>query len=457
MLGLRGRLTIVATAVVAAGLLAGSVLLTVALRTALLTGLDADGRAQARAVAALVDQDRLPTTLPPGTTLVQVVDANQRVRATSPGADRLVPMLDVDGVRAVRAGGARDVAEGYVAQDGVLRVVGVGAGTRDAPVTVLVAAPLAQVEASTRLVRRGLVVGVPLLLVSVAGLAWALVGSVLRPVAALRRGAAEVTGSVSGRRLPVPAAQDELHRLATTLNDMLARLDASTSRQRAFVADAAHELRSPLASARTQLEVVLAHPAGADWPATATDVLTDVDRLARLVDDLLLLARADSGAVTVADEVDLAAVVAQVTAQSQARWAGRGRPGSVSGPVVRVRSAGAHVVRGDARALARVASNLLDNAVLHARASVQAEVLTEGETVVLTVDDDGPGIAPADRSRVFERFTRLDEARGRDDGGSGLGLAIVRDLVQAHGGSVQLVDATGGGLRAVVRLPAVRG
>ena len=450
-MGLRARLTVVATAVVAVGLLAGSLLLVVALRTALLNGLDDAGRARARDVAALVATDRLPQTLPSGTTLVQVVDADQRVRAASPGTDRLVPLLGADQVRAVRAGATRDLGGAQVAQDGSLRVVGVPAGTPQDPLTVLVASPLAQVDDSTRVVRRGLLLGGPALLALVAGLAWALVGSVLRPVDALRRGAADITGTSGGRRLPVPAGGDELHRLAVTLNDMLARLDASSAQQRAFVADAAHELRSPLASARTQLEVGLAHPSGADWPGTAADVLTDVERLARLVDDLLLLARVDAAAPSLDVNVNLTSVVAQAVQRHQ----------GLRVPVINLSpepdaSAESNVVRGDADALGRVVTNLLDNAVRHAGSSVLVDVRADGEQVQLTVDDDGPGIAPAMRLRVFARFTRLDDARGRDGGGSGLGLAIVGGLVAAHGGSVELSQAPAGGLRAAVRLPAVR-
>ena len=440
-MGLRGRLTLVATAVVALGLLAGSLLLVLALRAALLGGLDDAARARARDVAALVADDRLPASLPSGTTLVQVVDSAERVRAASPGADRLVPMLVAADVRAVRTGAARDLDGATIATDGTLRVVGAPAGTSDDPLTVLVASPLEQVENSARVVRRGLLVGVPALLAVVAALAWGLVGLVLRPVAELRRGAAEISGTAPGRRLPVPPAQDELHRLATTLNDMLSRLDAGATRQRAFVADAAHELRSPLASARTQLEVLLAHPAGADWPGTAADVLADVERLTRMVDDLLLLARTDSGSRDVDVNVDLSSVAAQAVSRHE---------------MVALTTVDDPVVRGDPTALGRAVANLVDNAVRHASAAVTVDVRHRDGWVELTVDDDGPGVAAADRDRVFERFTRLDEGRSRDAGGSGLGLAIVRDVVEAHGGSVRLSRAPAGGLRAAVRLPAVR-
>ncbi len=468
-MGLRARLTAATTVVVAVGLLAGSLLVVLALRVALLSGLDEGGRARARGVAELVTQDRLPSTLPAGAGLVQVVDADQRVLAASPGTDRLVPLLGGADVTAVRGGATRELPGAQVAQDDPLRVVGLAAGTPADPLTVLVASSLAQVDDSTRVVRRGLLVGAPLLLLVVAALAWWLVGSVLRPVEQLRRGAARIRDDPGApptrdgdrdRRLPVPPGTDELHRLATTLNEMLDRLADSAARQREFVADAAHELRSPLASARTQLEVLLAHPAGADWPGTAADVLTDVERLARLVDDLLLLARTDAGVRANRRDVDLARLASDAV-DALGRGADRVRTDPEvdpdPGPRVRLAPGSAGVVPGDPVALGRVVSNLLENAVRHAAHEVVVDVRADGGRVRLTVDDDGPGIDPADRSRVLERFTRLDPARGRDAGGTGLGLSIVQRLVVAHEGTLALDRSPAGGLRAVVVLPAVAG
>jgi signal transduction histidine kinase len=243
-------------------------------------------------------------------------------------------------------------------------------------------------------------------------------------VAALRRGVGAITEAGTGSRLPVPATRDEVARLAETLNDMLDRLAAGGARQRAFVADAAHELRSPLTSIRTQLEVARAHPQAADWDETSEGALADLERLSRLVDDLLLLARLD-------DErrpsrrvgpVDLRALVAAAAA----------RPGSRV-DVQLIDSPDEVFTQADGDALARVLENLLSNAERYARSCVTVEV-----------GHDGP--------RVFERFARLDASRSQDSGGSGLGLAIVRELVQSLGGSVHLEDAEPG-LRAVVRLP----
>ncbi|MGH3736332.1 MAG: HAMP domain-containing sensor histidine kinase, partial [Micromonosporaceae bacterium] len=263
-------------------------------------------------------------------------------------------------------------------------------------------------------------------------------------VEALRRGAAEITGSAgpgdAAARLPVPDSDDEVHALAVTLNDMLDRLAASRARQRAFVADAAHELRNPLASLRTQLEVAQRHGADAE---TVTDLLADTERLGRLVDDLLLLARADEGAADPGqDPVDLTELLATTVE----------RLAEPRVPVV-VAPGDPVVVRGDARLLDRVLSNLVDNAVRHATSQVTLAASLDGDHAVLTVTDDGPGVPEADRERVFDRFTRLDDARARDAGGAGLGLAIVRDLIHLHSGTVHLHPTPPGGTTATIHLP----
>jgi signal transduction histidine kinase len=266
------------------------------------------------------------------------------------------------------------------------------------------------------------------------------VAAALGPVEALRTGAERITGEGGTDRLPVPDGRDEIHRLAVTLNGMLDRLAAARARQRAFVADAAHELRSPLANMRTELEV--AQRLG-DPPGTA-DLLADVERLTRLVDDLLLLARADDAPGLVSREpVDMAELVRDVAG----RYAGTRVP-------VTVADGEARWVEGDPRALRHVVVNLVDNAVRHAASRVTVTVGGTAAGVELTVRDDGPGIPAGDRERVFERFTRLDDARARDAGGAGLGLAIVRELVRRHDGTVTLTDARPG-VRASVHLPAI--
>src|SRR5918995_786854 len=257
-LSLRARITVLATVLVALALVAGTVLLVVALHRSLVAGLDESARQRAGDVATLVDTGQLSDPIPvaAGTPLVQVVDAQDRVRAASPGGDRLVPILRPQDVAAVRDGAVRRVDGSRLGLSGQLRVVGEPAGTADEPQTVLVAMALSEVESSVQVVRTAMLIGAPLLVAGFAVMCWFVVGSALRPVAALRQG-----------------AEDEVRRLAVTLNDMLDRLERSSARQRSFVADAAHELRSPLTAIRAQLEVARAHlgdPATTTWPSWAT-------------------------------------------------------------------------------------------------------------------------------------------------------------------------------------------
>ena len=447
-LGVRGRLVVFATAALALALVAAALLLLVVVRAALVGSLDDAGRQRTDDVAALVETGRLPDPLPvTGSAVVQVVDAERRVLASSPGGDRLAPILDASGVDAVRAGEAVVVEGSRVGSVDPLRVVGRSSGP-DGSQTVLVATSTAEVERALGVLRLVTLVGAPLLLAAMALLTWRVAGSALRPVEELRRGAEQISGlaSRSGgeRALPVPPSRDEVAALAETLNAMLGRLDAAGERQRAFLADAAHELRSPLGSIRAQLEVASSRPDDQDWAAVAAGALADVHRMTALVADLLVLARLD-GAPPSRDCLDLADLVRENA--SDGSW-----------PVpVAVEGVGSLPVVGDVTALRRVLTNLLANASRHARSRVVVRLSATDDEAVVDVVDDGPGIAAADRDRVFERFTRLDAARSRDEGGTGLGLPIVRTAVRQHGGSVELLDGEGGaGARVRVRLPLSR-
>jgi len=273
---------------------------------------------------------------------------------------------------------------------------------------------------------------------TVAVTTWAATGRALRPVEAVRAEVAAIAGGSLHRRVPRPPGGDEITRLADTMNGMLARLEEAARRQRRFVADASHELRSPLASARTQLEVALRASAGD--AAVLRGVLEEHHRLERLTADLLRLARLEGGAAPGAAEVDLDELIAEEAARL--------------GTQVDDRQVLAGRVAGDRQQLASVVRNLLDNAARHARQRVAVALWERDGRVHLVVDDDGPGVPPADRERVFERFLRLDEARDRARGGSGLGLAIVRAVVTAHDGTVRVEDAPAGGARLRVILPA---
>lgn len=443
---LRARLTLATSAGLAVALALAAVLLVNALRVSLIRGLDLSARQGAVEVAALINQNRLPSPVPvaPGTLTIQVLDASGRITNVSPGADRLVPMLPpAQAQAAARSGQARTLSGPPLGMPSLIRVVAVRAAGQQ---VVIAAVSYAEVRDSLATLVKVLAIGTPLLFALLALATWLLTGYTLRPIAALRRGAAEVTETGVPRDLPVPPARDEVRSLAVTLNDMLSRLAEAQQRQRDLVSDTAHELRSPIASIRAQLEVALDHPDGLDWAETARDVHADTLRLARLAEDLLLLARLD-GQHLRRKPIDLAAVCEWAAA----RYATARVP-------VRADAAGACVVAGDQDALARLLVNLLDNAVRHAASQVCVSVREEGGWAVLAVTDDGPGIPPEDAERVFGRFARLDDARARagDDSageeGAGLGLAIVRSTAEAHGGSVSLGDARPG-LRATVRLP----
>lgn len=432
------------------GFVAGGLALAFVLGIVLQRSVDAEIDTTARHVAELVETNALPVPIPvPAGDLAQVIDASGRgVVGASADADPLWPMVSPDELARLRAGERLTLVHGEPGyRGGPLRVVAVVVGPPEDSRTVVVARSMVDVTRGLGLLRTHLFVVFPLLLLASALVAWRVIGAALRPVEQLRRGAEEITGSGprSAGRLPVPAGDDEIHRLAVTLNDMLDRLEAGRARQREFVADAAHELRSPLANMRTQLEVARHLGPAADWPAVGEDLLTDTNRLARLVDDLLVLARADASPQPAREEpVELVALAGDVASRTNG-----GVPVTVTGdaPVWTV---------GNPDELRRVVGNLVDNAVRYARARVQLAVGVAAGAALIAVIDDGPGIPVADRARVFERFTRLDDSRTHATGGAGLGLAIVRELVRRHRGTVTLTDAEPGeenpGLRVEVRL-----
>ncbi|GAA3415456.1 sensor histidine kinase [Streptosporangium vulgare] len=449
---LRFRLTAVASAVLAVALVVSAYVMIAVLGNALLATIDESIYQRARDTVSLADAGRLPDEMTsPDGTLLQVIDGTGRITHTTTGTDRLVPLLGAgDRAAAVGRGEARFLdGKPY----GIPHMLRVRVLSADRGQTVIAARPFSEVQTSVSTAGHVLIVGTPLLLILLAGASWVIIGGTLRPIAALRRGADEITDTARSRRLPVPEARDEVHSLATTLNAMLARLEKAGVRQRALVSDAAHELRSPLASIRLQLEVALGHPEGQDWRETAEGVLEDTMRLSRLAEDLLSLARLDERGGTPArgEPVELDQLVAQTVERYGEAVTVRiaGDPGDETG---RSPEGGPIRVTGDALDLSRVLVNLVDNALRHTSAPVVVELWAEGADAVLTVTDDGPGIPEADREWVFDRFTRLDSARSRDEGGAGLGLAIVRETVHAHGGAVHLEDASPG-LRAVVRLP----
>lgn len=445
---LRARLTLLATALFSFGVISGAILLVQLQRSALTRVLDQSANKTAAQIAHLFESGKEPTILPPtsgGITAVQVVDADDEVIAASPGADRHTAVVTPGDLKEVRKGERPTVTSQTTDAD--LRVLGRKLGGR----TILVATDVSRVDDSIRILTRAALIGSPIAVLLMALASYGVAALTLRPVAELRHGAADITAAgLAEQRLPVPAARDEIHRLAVTLNAMLDRIDSATSRQRTFVGDAAHELRSPLASLRVQLEVAQRLGPAADWPALIDDVLVDVERLDRLVSDLLTLARLDeSGGHTRHEPVALDELVTEVAR------------GYVHARVpVRVTTRPAHT-SGDPDALRRVIINLVDNAVRYAASEVEVSVAPGRRggrsVIVLAVNDDGPGIPEHERERVFDRFYRVQESRSRQSGGTGLGLPIVRDISRNHGGRVRLTEREDGrpGLRAVVILPAV--
>ena len=284
---------------------------------------------------------------------------------------------------------------------------------------------------------------VPLLVAGVGLMTWFVTGRAFRPVAAITGQVERISDDRLDERIPVPTSRDEVAHLARTMNTMLDRLGASRRRQRQFVSDASHELRNPVATSKVKLEVALAHPEDTDWEETARVVLEEQERLGSLVDDLLLLARLDEGQPPGHRDVDLDDIIFGE--------ASRSHPVEVDAAQVE-----AVRVHGDARQLTRLVCNLVDNAVRHSENRVILMLTSDGDHAALAVEDDGPGIPEADRTRVFERFVRLEGARTRDEGGSGLGLALVHAITTAHGGTVQVTDAPSGGARFEVRLPLQR-
>jgi signal transduction histidine kinase len=287
------------------------------------------------------------------------------------------------------------------------------------------------------------------LFVASLGVGWVVAGRVLRPIGRITSVARDIQATDLSRRIELPGPDDELKQLADTFDAMLARLDAAFAAQRQFVADASHELRNPLAIIRTNVDVALADPRADpdDLRHTITVVKRASDRMARLVDDLLALARRQEP-ILEHEPVDLGAAVAEASDDFVVPAAAR--------QIVLDRAIAPDViVLGDRDALKRAVANLLENAVrlAPARSRIRLATGSEGDRAWIAVADEGPGIAPEDQDRVFDRFWRADKARSRADGGTGLGLAIVRQIAESHGGQVRLQSKPGVGSSFVIWLP----
>jgi signal transduction histidine kinase len=445
-LGVRMRSALAAAVVVAvASVLAGCVLLVTA-RGILIDNVNTAANDRAGQVVEAIDgggTDDLAALLRPSPrerTVVQVLDSSGQVIAAS---DALAGQSPMSALRPHPGERAREERRLAFAHDEAFRIVAVGVSTPAGQRTVLVGESLDTVDDGTEAVIAALVIGLPVLAVVVGAATFLFVGRTLRPVEAMRRQAATITSHNLHARLPVPAADDEVAALAATMNTMLDRIESASAVQRQFVADASHELRSPLATIHANADLL----EGAGLPAgparSVARIQTESVRMARLVEDMLLLARVDDRRLAIrhgdVDLDDLVYAERERVALEQPHLV-------VQGTIVPVR------VEGDADALQRVVRNLVDNAVRHAAKTVTIDVRTAAGMGEIVVGNDGPPIARSDRDRIFDRFVRLDDSRSREGGGTGLGLPIARDIVTAHGGVIT-VDELADGAAMRIRLP----
>jgi signal transduction histidine kinase len=446
--GVRERSTAAAIVVVAVALAVGAAVLLLLLQRALITSVADQAGSRAFDVASQVqeegqsglERELVENTRP--SQLIQVVDeASKVVASSSPqaGGTPLTALRPDDGVSQ-----RDDVGRMPLLDDDNPYVI-IARGTESAGVryTVVVASSVETQRETVTTVTTYLLIGYPMLILLVGAATWVLVGRALRPVEQIRTRVHGIGVEQLAERVPVPPADDEIGRLAVTMNEMLDRLQSGQETQRRFVADASHELRSPIASLMAALDVVAADPTGRSEPELHEVMRAETDRMRRLVEDLLLLAKADdSGLQLQRTDVDLDDLVG-----SELRRLRSAGGVEVEGVVPAVR------VSGDPAKLSQVVRNLADNAVQAAHSQVRITLSSDDGTATVVVEDDGDGVPEADRDRVFERFVRLDASRDRRSGGSGLGLSIVREVVRGHGGTVEVTDSPLGGARFAVGLP----
>ena len=446
-LPVRWRLTLAFSIVIAVVLLATGLFVHGRLASTLDASIANNLRSRAADVAALAQQSEhgLAETEADGSSregvpaLAQLVDARGRVVDRAPGLPA-TPLFAPAAI--VRARSGHEQVRETRLRDERVRLIATPVNAQDQRMVVIVGASLEDRARALDNLSGVLLLGGPaaLLLASLAG--YLLTGAALSPVEALRRRAAELSIHDLGRRLPAAGGDDELGRLGRTLNELLARVDDAVSRERTFVADASHELRSPLAMLRTELELLgRERPTGAALQLAVGSAIEETDRVSRLADDLLLLGRVDDRRLAI-EARPLRAHDLQQAAAVRAR-----------DPRVVVGDANGAMVCADPGQVARALDNLLANALRYADAQVLCTVRARGGAVELHVLDDGPGFPAEFLPHAWERFARADA--GRTEDGSGLGLAIVRSIAELHGGSAGAQNRPAGGADVWIALPAV--
>jgi len=443
--GIRVRSALSAVVVLTAALALAAAALLWLLQHSLQSAADFSAAARAEQLSARLLTDPLdevdPTLLATDgrTTVIQVLDAAGRVVLSSPNAPGKPLVEDRPGPGEQLSLGRLD----NTAAGGDYRVTARGVSGVHGTFTVLVGTDQDPIDATLGTVAALLAVGFPVIALVGGAATYALVGRSLRSVERMRAQVSAISTADLSERVAVPVARDEISRLALTMNSMLARIEAGHAAQRRFVGDASHELRSPLATVTTALELAATRPGMLEPTTVAQTLLPEANRMWHLVEDLLLLARADEQGLPLhLGDVDLDDVLD--TECRRLRSMGHLRVDCTVNPVR---------VRGDAAQLSRVVRNLADNAARQATATATLSATVAADTATVAVTDDGPGVPEADRERIFERFVRLDRDRSRTGGGSGLGLAIVAEIVAVHGGSVVVEAGPSGGARFVVRLP----
>lgn len=441
---IRFRITVIAGLLVAVVLTASAIGLVVLQRQQLMRNLDASLEQRADQLGEILVEGGEPSAVVANSNdedrAVQVMDPTGAVLAatTNLRGDAPIALLAPDEEQQLRT------VSDLPLEDDTYRTLSRRVETDSGTFVVNVAENIDDLRDAIRGLSWALAIAVPGVVIFVSSLVWWLVGRTLRPVESLRAEVTAITDTNTERRVAVPPHDDEISRLATTMNAMLDRLAEAGENQRRFVADASHELRSPLTRIRTELEVDLNQPDRADLAATHGVVLAEAVALQRLVDDLLYLARSDANAAPLrrhpTDLDDI--VLAEVRRARQ-------------DDEVRIDAAGVTAAHADVdpRQITRVVRNLLDNAIRHAASAVTVELREIGGSVELRVSDDGPGVPAEQRENVFGRFARLDDARARDHGGTGLGLAISRDIALRHGGSLIIDPDHTGGASFVLTLP----